>query len=120
MPKIKSINNISIKELPLQGYLFASYLEISARYGSSSEISFLSDGFLIDICWVVEWNDDVIATIYSWKYSLGSPQYIRSTMIDQKIEWSITSSSPIAVSRITDDVKNFWPVFDDIRMELHE
>ncbi len=116
MPKIISVNKASAEGTCLQGYLSASYYEIVKRYGEPMP---LYDGFKTDVEWTIKWEDGVIGTIYNYK---NGRNYLGESGLDAEdiTEWNIGGNKKIVEKRINDDVKNYWPVFDDIRMEASE
>lgn len=115
MPKIKSINKANACGTSLQGYLYASYSKIVAKYGLPIE----GDGYKTDAEWIIQWEDGLVGTIYNWK---NGKNYMGQSGLEVEDinEWNIGGVKKIIESRINDDIKNSWPVFDDIRMSSHE
>jgi len=114
MPKINSINKANPCGTCLQGYLTASYDEIVKKYGKP-----IKGIDLLLVEWIIEWEDGVVGTIYNWKNGknyLG--EYVLE--IENIKEWNIGGNNKIVEKRINDDVKNSWPIFDDIRMEAQD
>jgi len=115
MPKIKSINEVSPDMTSLKGSINTTYAKLVKRYGEPCE----SDGYKSDAEWIIEWEDGVIGTIYNWK---NGKNYLGDygDEVEDITEWNIGGHKPIVVKRILDDLKNSWPVFDEIRQEVSD
>lgn len=115
MPKVKSINKVSADMTSLKGSITTTYAKLVKRYGEPHE----SDGYKSDAEWVIEWEDGVIGTIYNWK---NGKNYLgdEGEEVENITDWNIGGYKEIVVKRISDDLLNSWPVFDEIRQEVSE
>jgi hypothetical protein len=116
MPRIMSINKACASGTCLQGYLNSSYEDIVKTYGEPNQ---MVDGFKTDVQWTIKWVDGSIGTIYNWKNGRNYMGELGLDVANIK-EWNIGGDKKIVVKRIIDDVKNSWPVFDNIRMDASD
>lgn len=115
MPKVKSINKVSPGTTSLKGSITITYAKLVERYGEPCE----SAGYKSDAEWDIEWEDGVIGTIYNWK---NGKNYLgdEGEEVEDITDWNIGGYKEIVVKRISDDLLNSWPVFDEIRQEVSE
>ena len=61
----------------------------------------------------------MIGTVYNWK---NGKNYLgnRGKEVENITDWNIGDHKEIVVKRISDDLLNSWPVFDEIRQEVSE
>lgn len=114
MPKISSINKVSPIGTSFQGYLLSSYENIVRVYGDPME-----GDYKTDVEWVIKWEDGLVGTIYNWK---NGKNYLgeKGLEVEDITEWNIGGAKKIVETRINNQVKNSWPIFDEIRMEAEE
>lgn len=114
MPKIVSINDADPSGTSLQGYLYSSYKNIVKVYGLPLEGDYKTDAE-----WIIKWEDGLIGTIYNWK---NGKNYLGEDGLEVEdiTEWNIGGVKKIVEARINNQIKNSWPIFDDIRMEAEE
>lgn len=114
MPKISSLNKASADGTCLQGYLYCHYNDIVKIYGPPLLVDDKSD-----VEWVIKWEDGLVGTIYNWK---NGKNYLGNDglKVEDINEWHIGGKTKIVKTRIINQIKNYWPIFDDIRMEAEE
>jgi len=115
MPKIRTINKASPVGTSLIGYLTCSYDQVVSKYGLPIEVN----DYKVDAEWIIEWEDGIIGTIYNYK---NGKNYLGDDgdPVSKITHWNIGGKKNIVESRINNDIKNSWPILDEIRMEAQD
>ena len=92
---IKSVNQVSPTGTCLQGYVTIPYSKLVEKFGKPEE----SDGDKIDAEWVIQFEDDSIATIYNWKNGKNyCGEYGLPT--SRITEWNVGGASDKVLSKL--------------------